>query len=207
MTLVASGMAQAPQHAVIGTQGGAALTHVALLANATTLACGAGVSAHHMTGPRELLQLPGAAVRSDVVAWFDGADALTSDEREGISDWIAEVRTQVGGGMSYVVLPSVTRDLTTCRKIYCSFSCAGFVAAAYADGAGVALVNEKSLPGVGLPLIEQVWGVFPPVTRARAGLQGDGPWPVLLPGYLVHAMQKSRSALPHAPTLAEATVP
>lgn len=207
MTVVVSGTANAPQYAAVGTQGVDALRHVALLANATTLACGAGVSAHHMTNPRELLQLPGASVRSDVLAWLDGGDALSAAEIEGISDWLAEMRTQVGEGMSYVVLPAVARDATTGRTIYRSFSCAGFVAAAYGDGAGVVLVDEQRLPCVSLPLIEQVWGVFPPLLRARAGLQGGGPWPVLLPGYLVHAMQKSRSALPHAPTLAEATVP
>lgn len=207
MTIVSTGQANAPQFAVIGMQGQGALRHVALLANATPITCGSTVAAHHMAGPGVLVQLPGASVGADVVAWLGGSDALAANEIEGISDWLAEVRTQVGGGMSYIVQPPVARDATTGRTIYRGFSCAGFVAAAYADGAGIPLVDDRALPPIPSALIQQVWGPCRPVLLARFGLEGDGPWPVLLPGYLLHAMQRRRASLPYQPTSADARVP
>jgi hypothetical protein len=210
MTLFAGGAASMPRHAVVGTRGGAAIRHVALLADAGEVACGAQVRAHDMAGAGGV-RLPGDDVVADVGAWLDGEDALTASESDGIDLWLADVRTQVEAGalrnwMAYIVLPAVKRDEVSGRVVYKRFSCAGFVAEAYGEGAGVRLVDESDLPQAELPLIESVWGQFHPRQRAFAGLVGDGAWRILLPGYLLHAMRVRRARLPFRPALADADV-
>lgn len=211
MTLVTEGPVTAPSYAVVGTRSGDTNRHVALLAVAGELACGNTVQAHDMGGA-EGVRLPGNNVVADVYGWLDGEGQLNSDEIEGIDDWIAQVQTQVKSGQlrnwsSYVVLPAVEVDRLGNRPIYRRFSCAGFVAEAYAEGAGVNLVDQRSLPAVDLAFTEKVWGAFPPRLRGIAGLGGDGPWPALLPGYLLSAMRFQRGALPLVPSLSDANVP
>lgn len=210
MTLVRTGTFPMPRFAVVGTRGGDAIRHVALLADAREVTCGALVHAHDQAGGGGV-RLPGDDVAADVCGWLDGGDAVTPWEAQGIDFWIADVRTQVESGAlrnwrSYVVRPAVERDRVSGRVVYKRFSCAGFVAEAYLEGAGIQLVDEAHLPPVELPFTEAVWGVYPPRLRGIAGLVGDGPWPVLLPAYLLHAMRLPRVSLPFQPTLEHADV-
>ena len=205
MTAVKLGDVNAPQHAVIGSCNTVAVYHVGLLAEKVRVTTGQA-SVHHMGPPMEL---PGQ-IDSHVAGWLDD---LSDDERTGIDDWLAEVRTRLDAGLlrgfaAYVAAPSVVRDTSTGRMIAVRYSCAGFVAEAYREGAGVTLVvDDGVLPAAERDLLERVWGVREVRAGARFGLEGLGPWRVLLPGYLLHAMRAGRTALPYSPSLADALFP
>lgn len=142
---------------------------------------------------------------ADVVAWLDD---LNEEEAWGISVWLNKIKTQ--RDLQYNIIPAIeVIDSIARGTIHRSFSCAGFVACAYAEGAGVRLVvDEAELPAASVELLERIWG---PIVRRRArvryGLDGDGPWRVLLPGYVLAALAGGRAALPWRPSLGDADVP
>src|SRR5262249_40642702 len=100
------------------------------------------------------------------------------------------------------------RDKENGKKILRRCSCASFVAHGYKEGAGIDLVvGEELLPPVRLTTIQQVWARQFAAVLSKAkeerhrdsmagralralGLSGKGPWPVLLPGYLFHALNQ-----------------
>jgi len=92
----------------------------------------------------------------------------------------------------------------SCRR----FSCAGFVVNAYGD-AGVLLIDFTQLPDIGLETLvtaypDQDRGLRIGRYRAKAGLVGDGPWPVLLPGYVFHSMNRDPDTCRKTPYTAQA---
>lgn len=84
------------------------------------------------------------------------------------------------------------------------FSCAGFVLEAYRK-ARINLVNTNTLPKVEYAVIEIAYSSqiglmnHTGISREDLGLEGDGPWPVLLCGYLFHALNRDASAIRHKP--------
>ncbi|MCY3022159.1 MAG: hypothetical protein NTW87_24370 [Planctomycetota bacterium] len=90
--------------------------------------------------------------------------------------------------------------------MYRRFSCIGYVLEAYGEqGAGIILLDtrEDSLPEVeeellrlAYPPLEQMQN--DPDYRARLasrGLDGAGPWRVVLPGYVLHALGRSENEI------------
>jgi hypothetical protein len=135
--------------------------------------------------------------------------APPTEEQKRIALWLAELQTR-GVKCGYRVMPASrdTFDPHTRRAQYQSFSCAGLVASCYRDGARVPLlVEDARLPDVARALTARIWerpfAHLEPEARdtlmKRYGLEGEGPWKVLLPGYLLHALNQPRSALPYAP--------
>jgi hypothetical protein len=84
------------------------------------------------------------------------------------------------------------------------FSCAGFVFEAYKK-ARIKLLDSKDLPVVDIAVIRlaypgQVRLMEDGKISAEAlGLQGSGPWPVLLCGYLFHALNRGDDVIRHEP--------
>jgi hypothetical protein len=83
------------------------------------------------------------------------------------------------------------------------FSCAGFVAEAY-ERARIRLVREDRLPKVDLDLIKAAYPDFASWLdrsefRESLGLEGDGDWPVLLCGYLFHAVNREADIIRREP--------
>ncbi len=92
------------------------------------------------------------------------------------------------------------------------FSCAGFVFEAY-RAARITLLDLSSMPEVSLDTLAVAYGVAllerGPI-RERCGLCGDGPWPVMLPGYLLHALNRDGESIrntPHRPQPGEEHFP
>jgi hypothetical protein len=90
------------------------------------------------------------------------------------------------------------------RYVRTRFSCAGFVLEAYKK-ARIKLLSSAALPAVDFAVIKLA---YPSQSRliesgrisAEAlGLEGDGPWPVLLCGYLFHALDRSTDVIRHEP--------
>lgn len=79
------------------------------------------------------------------------------------------------------------------------FSCGGFALEAYRR-AGVRLVDPETLPRVTLDDLKVAYPAFRkrlenPDFRSSMGLGGEGPWPILLCGYLFHALNRDTSLL------------
>lgn len=187
--------AEAPPFSVVGTLRGAAVSHVGILVDAATIKPGQSVDVFHMASPTTLLQLPGS-MDAHAVAWIDD---LTVDERIQIQDWLDQMRT-TSLKIEYYAYPAadVTVDQVTGCAIGRRFSCSGFVNACFEEALKLKIVaGEDDLPEVAMSMILEVWPFGE--RRVRRYLQGQGPWRVLLPSYLFHALTKQRSDMPHLP--------
>jgi len=151
-----------------------------------------------------------ATCPAHVVGWL----SLTSDEREGITDWLAEVDKQVRPNTRSGLAEQYTVSLRPEDQwhhdekgvpLYRRFSCVSFVLAAYLDGAGINLVdtsNPETLPEVDLETVARAYGEHLrrlAHVRAEVGLPGAGPWRILLAGYVCHAMNRTDESIRIAP--------
>ncbi len=158
------------------------------------------VSLVHMKPPleRELLEHCISAV---------GTANLTADEINKTSVFIDELigeyeTRRVRGFAQYVVFPHVRE----CREqdgtiVSRQYSCTGFVIEAYREVL-IDLLDTKDarLPGVPLETIvraypDQERSLRNPDRRARVGLRGDGPWPVVLPGYVLNSLVREEDEI------------
>lgn len=136
-----------------------------------------------------------------------GTAHITADEQRKIKTFIDRHESehqalQKSGlspsniGQAYCILPSsLPFAEADGRYTRTRFSCAGFVLAAY-KSARIQLIDEGSLPTVDLAVIQQTYPVFASLLNRQAfrgplGLAGSGPWPVLLCGYLLHALKRN----------------
>ncbi|MDZ7619319.1 MAG: hypothetical protein U1E05_20155 [Patescibacteria group bacterium] len=80
------------------------------------------------------------------------------------------------------------------------FSCAGFVFEAYKK-ARIALVDLNSLPMCDIAIIDSGYRRHmrfmeaEGISRDALGLAGDGPWPILLCGYLLHSLNREANVV------------
>lgn len=193
------------QFAVVGTCPGSWVKHVGLLAHDMMLSAGESANAFHMVGPRALGL--GLGLRTDisgvsVVSWLDD---LSEDERRDLNDWIEVLRPQLSS-VDYWILQDPVSDEITRRLIHRRYSCASFVTQAFLEGANIRLIEDGSLPQVGRSELSEIWDPRFIKLASRFGLVGDGPWPILLPGYVLRAVAAGRSALPFRPSLVDAGV-
>ena len=91
------------------------------------------------------------------------------------------------------------------------FSCAGFALEAYKK-ARIKLLDSSDLPMVDIEVIELAYPgparlmERDTISREALGLGGCGPWPVLLCGYLFHALNRDADVIrnePYAPSIAD----
>ncbi len=84
------------------------------------------------------------------------------------------------------------------------FSCAGFVFEAYKK-ARIELLDSNDLPMVDIAVIRLAYPGHVRLMEAgkispeALGLEGSGPWPVLLCGYLFHALNRNADVIRHEP--------
>lgn len=93
------------------------------------------------------------------------------------------------------------------RYVRMRFSCAGFVYEAY-KSAGIKIVNEQHFPAAPLAMIQQAYPTFAGLLTNQAlreslGLEGAGPWPVLLCGYLFHALNRNPQQIRQTPHITQ----
>ncbi len=133
-----------------------------------------------------------------------GTAQLTVDEINEISVFVDERRSEYEASRrrspmrQYVVHPHAVDVRSNDGTVICTrFSCAGFVIEAYnAIDILLVSVDSASLPTVD---IETLVTAYPDLenrlrnsTRRRdVGLDGDGPWPVILVGYLFNSLRRS----------------
>ncbi len=136
-----------------------------------------------------------------------GTTYLTVDEQQKIKTFVDRHKSE------HLALQKVQLNRTTIGQAYCvmphatplkeadgrytrmRFSCAGFVLEAY-KFAHIQIVNENYIPAIDLVKIQQAYPAFSKrlnnnAIRVSLGLSGNGPWPVMLCGYLFHALNRS----------------
>src|SRR6185437_15528756 len=85
------------------------------------------------------------------------------------------------------------------------FSCGGFVIEAYRfAGIDLLTTDAGSLPPVGVELLrlaypDQHRTLDNPRLRTSLGLEGDGPWPIVLSGYLLHSLARAEAGIRSGP--------
>ena len=158
-------------------------------------------------------------MKADVV----GNAVLTDDDRRKIATFVDrhagehEAFRQLGGlellstfPRIYIVYPHMKPfHEEDGRYARMRFSCAGFVLEAY-KRARIRLLDPEALPRVEMDAIRPCYPqLVGHVERGRIsledlGLEGDGPWPVLLCGYLFHALNRDSAAVrskPYTPNI------
>jgi len=157
-----------------------------------------GVGVHDMGPP---LRSPGS-----MTANVHGSADLNDDERRKIASFIdrhaSEHKAQQFSGRrgiarSYVIYPHLRGETEQDgTHIYTRFSCAGFVIEAY-QFARLSLLNLEQMPTVSL---QQASIAYPEMTatllasprlREEFGLTGNGPWPIVFCGYVVHSLART----------------
>jgi hypothetical protein len=136
-----------------------------------------------------------------------GSVGLSVEETNQIKVFIDEHRTEhlaslrlepAGKYKTYLIRPHVQPESAMDGTVkFVRFSCVGFAIEAYRDaGIDVVVTDEALLPDVQL---ETLLNAYPGATveswewlnnRYKWGCNGDGPWRVVLPGYVFHALSK-----------------
>lgn len=142
-----------------------------------------------------------------------GSIPLTNDQINGIKTWIAKVKDeyQVENARKfdqYVIDPpwNDVCDKNTRIRRYRRYSCAGFVLDAHIQvDVTLLVIDKETLPEVPRQTLEAAYPVFleNPDCRERFGLQGDGPWRVVLAGYVFHALDRSSDEIRAEPYVAK----
>jgi len=179
--------------------------HVGLALEAHEAICrGEQVAVVHMKPP---YQKPGWMAADSV-----GSAALTVDEANQIELYLDQIESEYDAAarrpdwrQQYVVHPHVkpwcSKDGT---PLWLRFSCAGLVIESYRE-AGIDLVSEERLPSVYPKALDEAYPELAPVRevssrrREYLGIPGEGPWPVVLAGYVLHALKRTSEEIRHAP--------
>jgi len=147
----------------------------------------------HMKPPLETEAEPGSVhVVGSVPPTIDETSAISLFYDEHRNEYAAQSASRL---LQYAILPSIQPDRATDGTVIRTrFSCAGFVIGAYRE-AEIDLIDEDegTLPPVDLETLvraypDQESSLRNPKLRERMNLGGDGPWPVVLPGYVLKSL-------------------
>lgn len=187
---------QYPAFTIVGMYSAASdvIQHVGLLQRATTYA-GAELAVYDQQPPPRLSANAAATMPSDLLGYVDLDDA----EIEGFQVEIGKLRTmfeaqRLTREKTYTARPPIEPQPADAGEtvLYYRFSCVGFVQHCYRRVLGRSLVDEGALPTVTLDEILAVWlAARNPERRVRMGLPPPGPWRVLLPAHVFHAIDKA----------------
>lgn len=191
------------KHSIVGSHsraGGVDVGHVGHVGLLSIQFCVAPRKETPVNDMRPPLSLEaGNSMASDVAAWL--AD-LSVEEVRGIDRWLHLLRTQVRTNppkyplQDYTIFPYYQkRDPVTGRSVD-KYSCVGFVIRAY-EQVRIILIKDDNLPAINREVLESVYGeTMIKIALRKKLLEGDGPWRILLPGYVMHALAQpnARSA-------------
>jgi hypothetical protein len=180
--------------------------HVALLnADEREVGCEDTVHVVHMGPPLETDRQLSAAVA--------GRIPLTNDQINCIDTWIAKIKDEyqlekARRRQQYIIDPpwKDVRDENTGVRRYRRYSCAGFVLYTHLQvNISLLIIDKEELPEVTRQTLEAAYpDVFrSPVLLNRFGLQGSGPWRVVLAGYVLHALDRNSDEIRAEPYLAQ----
>jgi hypothetical protein len=138
---------------------------------------------------------------------------LDADDLEGIKTWLAEVdkesRPTTPLFQYYVDPPMKWAEGENKVRLFRKFSCAGLVLECYRS-VGIDLLVQDSLrlPEIDLATVVSIYGpdMTAEAVRRRIGIPGNGPWRVVLAGYVIHALNRPDDVVrrsPHCPSSSE----
>lgn len=145
-----------------------------------------------------------------------GSAGLTVDEQLQIALFSEEVESESMSARAravrqYVISPHVDEIRREDQTIVCHrFSCAGFVIEAYRDGRiDVWRTESDSLPLVSLVALKTQYPRHARLLdyaqlREELGIPGDGPWAVVLAGYVLNALDRPEMEIRSPPYRATA---
>lgn len=177
--------------------------------------CGERLEVRHMRPP---LENPGW-MRVDCC----GSATLTVDEANQVQLTLDEIELEYAAvpqrpnqREQFVVHPHVKPWLAKDGTVqWLRFSCVGLVIMSYEE-ANIKLVDEESLEPVDANRLDAAYPDLAPIRelssrlREHLGIPGEGPWPVMLPGYVLHALDRDAEAirqLPHKPAATQSVFP
>lgn len=182
------------------------IRHVGLFdGDASSVSVDEKVKVAHMGPPLET----GRVVRAHAV----GRVPLTNDEIKLVEAWIVEIADEyetegADWERQYRVDPpwQDVRDPNTGVRRYRQFSCAGFVLDAHQQIDVELLDLDRSvLPEVDKKMLQ---AAYPDVVRKGTDLEvygvgGDGPWRIVLAGYVLHALNRPSELIRREPYQAQ----
>ena len=146
-----------------------------------------------------------------------GAAGLTADEQLQIGVFADEVELEYAAvhqgkpWQQYVISPHVAEERRDDQTVvFRRFSCAGFVVEAYREaGVDVLRTDDDRLPAVSLDELKTQYPAFAESLassrlRQKLGIPGDGPWRVVLAGYVLNALARSEDEIRSEPDSASA---
>ena len=170
------------------------------------ISCGETVAVRHMGPP---IENPGKMCADSI-----GTAALTVDEANQIKIYLDEVEAEYDAALlrpnrfqQYVIVPHIKPWLAKDGTIlWLRFSCVGFVIESYRE-ADIDLVNDSEgcLWPVYLKTLDQAYPDFhltqkdQPKLREYLGIPGKGPWRVMLAGYVLHALNRTKDDIRRGP--------
>lgn len=179
------------------------VAHVAIYdADGGSVSNGQDVPVAHMGPPLTR----GAKAKANAV----GSVPLTNDEVRRIETWFAGVYDEYQSARAsplrqYHVHPPWKDEVdpNTGVRRYRRYSCVGFVLDAYRQVEITLLeIDEQSLPEIDSRTLALAYPSFPsnvPRIREFVGMEGAGPWRVVLAGYVLHAMDRPGEQIRQCP--------
>jgi len=163
------------------------------------------VSAVHMQPP--LIDKP---MKAHVV----GRVPLTNEDVQEIAAWIKGTTDEYERSKAtdkrrqYIIDPpwQDVRDPNTGVRRYRRYSCAGFVLDSHLQvNIELLQLDSQALPEVDRETITSAYfgSGRHPRSLAMFGLQGDGPWRIVLPGYVLHALNRPSDQIRKQPYRAQ----
>jgi hypothetical protein len=194
---LANGPQSLLRYDVIGKCAGNFVTHVALLDTEQALAnAGADVPVVHMAPPFK----KGTFVTAHVAATVP----LDNEEIKAVAAWVDGIKDEyddanVGARSQYVIDPpwEDVVDANTGVRRYRRYSCAGFVIDSHREvDINLVNINRNGLPDIDRDTLSLGYPLRP---AERFGLPGDGPWKIVLAGYVLHALNRPAKEIRCAP--------
>ena len=134
-----------------------------------------------------------------------GRVPLTNDERKIIETWHEKIKDEYSKLLhedQFIIHPPWKDqcDLNTGSRRYRRYSCVGFVLYSHLRlDIPLLQIDEELLPKVYPETIEAAYGLVPGLLLSKFGLEGNGPWRIVLPGYIMHALNRSTEKIRNEP--------
>lgn len=213
------------QYATVG-RGTRYVAHVAVLARQQLVRFNESVEVFHACPPLWVGQSSTGGdddrcrlIKANALGWPIELDEDVASEisifmasvRKRTPDWAPLDSTLEGIEDTYIIHPRMKR-VHDRSEVHLRFSCVGFVLYCYEHGGGIPpliIDDDRLMPEVSLSELKAIYGRMidrlesDDKLRGVLGLSGAGPWPVCLPGYLLHALTEPR-VVPMVPSKEQA---
>jgi hypothetical protein len=163
--------------------------HVGVLREDSALVYDQMAGVAHMGPPLNLDE----KIPAHLLGWIGD---LGRDERDSLEAWLSHIQTLTRVRFDYHVDPphQDIHDPVSGVMSRRRMNCCGFVMLCYREALALDLLDRtiERFPRIDLAALQDCYPDLNLNMRllSRLGLAGDGPWAVVLPGYLLHAFNR-----------------